>query len=237
MTLFMLTNLHSLFHILNESFPNPCVLVRPFSSNTSLPLHLDHDTFGDRLLVLTFADTSTRLHIYDTQRHLRYAATEGTALLLSDTARYRSFLHATSKSSKRSWLVLVASLAFSSCRCDSPFCMTRILHHPREREEVQTAFVDRAYRYFCSYFASSTTKFFKPVNAFIRSFTRGLLLDTGCGDCKYICRNEQLATQSPNRRSVIIGQDNNASMLRIHKYPQWNRCLLLQSDICRLPFR
>ena len=237
MTPLMLTNLHSILEALNESFPDPCVLVRSFSSSNSLPLHLDHNTFGGRLLLLVSADTSTRIHIYNSERHLCYAATEGRALLLSGAPRYRSFLHVTSKSSKKSSLVLIASLASSHCCCDSPFCMARILRHPHEREDVQISFVDRAYRYFCAYFATSTTKFFKPVNAFIRSFAHGLLLDTGCGDCKYICRNEQLVAQNPARRSLLIGQDNNASMLRIQKYSQWSRCLLLQSDICRLPFR
>ena len=123
------------------------------------------------------------------------------------------------------------------CNCTSPYCMDYIQSNPHQNQYLQDVYVNRAYKYFCSYFSTSTTKFFKPVNTFIKSFSRGLLLDTGCGDCKYMCWNEQQATLNPSKRCVMIGQDNNADMLCIQKYPEWSKCHLVQNDICYLPFR
>lgn len=70
------------------------------------------------------------------------------------------------------------------------------------------------------------------MNAFIQSFHNAILLDTGCGDCKYICNHMQKVARS--RQNVIIGQDNSDAMLRLHKYPEWNRCCLVRNDICYL---
>lgn len=52
-----------------------------------------------------------------------------------------------------------------------------------------------------------------------------------------MCWSEQQGKHNPAKKSAIIGQDNNADMLRIQKYPEWPACHLTQNDICRLPFR
>ena len=91
----------------------------------------------------------------------------------------------------------------------------------------------KTYPLLSSYFATSTTKFFKPVLSFISSFKPfSILLDTGCGDCKYIHH-----FQAKKAKVCFLGQDNCKEMLTVDKYGPNSQYRLIQSDICNLALR
>ena len=229
--------IHQCLHKVDKNdFSFNSVLVVRFVGKSMIPLLLDHSQFGSYITV-PFCDSTTTIEFFNNTCHTRIQHRDDQALQVTDNLRFNSFLYVTSESTLVNTLLLITQIISNPCPCScgGTFCMDSIESHPHANEEIQDENVNRAYNLLSSYYRESTTKYFKPVNSFIRSFTHGLLLDTGCGDCKYICWNDQ--NQTPSNRTILIGQDNNREMLQIDKYPQSKQTLLVQNDICHLSFK
>ena len=67
--------------------------------------------------------------------------------------------------------------------------------------------------------------------------TVAVLLDAGCGDCKYICKHLADSAANPAARNFILGQDNCREMLTMRKYPNSDACHLVQDTITHLSLR
>ena len=227
---------HFLKEVGESNFGFTAVLVTRFLGKDMIPLLLDHAQFGSYIAV-PFVDSSTTIEFFNNYGCNRILHRDGQALRVTGSLRYDSFLYVASESTLVNTLLIITEFTSNSCSCScgGPYCMDAIESHPHENEKIQEENVNRVYNLLSSYFRESTTKFFKHVNSFIRSFSYGLLLDTGCGDCKYICWNEQ--NQIPSNRTILIGQDNNREMLLIDKYEQSKQSILVQNDICHLSFK
>ncbi|CBK23205.2 uncharacterized protein [Blastocystis hominis] len=190
-----------------------CVLLKCFRGKEATPIHLDHNLFDSQLTALLDADPTSDIVVYNTQTHLYFR--EGVSI--SNVPRFSSFLWCRSKIQKQNRLIVLCrrtSPGFT-CRCNGELCIQRILHASAEKEGIQKEFVDQV-----------------VLDSLFYSFHNAILLDTGCGDCKYICNHMQKVARA--RQNVILGQDNSDAMLRLHKYPEWSRCCLVRSDICNL---
>lgn len=227
---------HFLDEVGESSFRFNCVLVKRFVGKDSIPILLDHSQF-DSYIAIVFGDSSTTIEFFNNYSCNLIPHKDGQALKVTNPLRYSSFLHVRSESKKLNSLLLITMFTAGNrpCSCCGPYCMDYVKSHPNENDSVQEENVNRVYKYLSSYFKESTTKYFKPVNSFISSFSNGILLDTGCGDCKYIYWNEQNST--PSKRTIMVGQDNNREMLLIDKYKQNNQWNLVQNDICHLSFK
>ena len=152
----------------NRVFPSfNTVLIKKASSTMSIPIHLDHNLFAQSFVTCLLSPVSSILHVYNHKE--RHFFTK--PILVSPPVRYSDFITVEVTSSLPCYLLVFTSLQQDfHCSCGGDYCMTTIQTSQQANKDYQTKYVDKAYPLLSSYFASSTTKFFKPVLSFISSF-------------------------------------------------------------------
>lgn len=142
------------------------LLIKKVSSLMSIPLHLDHTHFASSFIACLTSPVSSVLHVYNYTEHHFFTQ----PIEVTPPTRYRQFLTVEVTSDLPCYLLLFTTLQDQVCTCGSAYCMQSILHSEKENGDIQSNYVDKAYPLLSSYFATSTTKFFKPVLSFISSF-------------------------------------------------------------------
>lgn len=124
--------------------PSSCsfnsIIIKKVSSSLSIPIHLDHNLFGEQMVVIPLFPVISFIQLYShTQRRLF-----NEPILITPPSRFHDFLSLELTSNQPAYLMILTSVQEEfHCTCGSSYCLNTIKQNRDYHSEYQTEYVDQ----------------------------------------------------------------------------------------------